>query len=242
MTDRTDGGDQGSSSEDLIRQARENYEPTDYVAPRPVEPAMSASRAARYDTPASDPITRPSDYIRSEYLDQTAPGGSVPTAATYQAEGRSFFSRFGRLLIFVVVIVGFILYARFDKTKSVDELLVGDCLLMPAEEAITDVESAACDGNHQLEVFAIVTLSASSSTPYPGDDAVADAIFDLCMPSFQPYVGATFEESIWWVNAIYPSPESWAEENDREGKCVLFQPDEGEEVLMLTGSARGSNQ
>ncbi|MCP3976807.1 MAG: hypothetical protein GY720_20165 [bacterium] len=237
MTDRTDDGDQGSSSDDLIRQARAEYEPTEYGNVPPAQPP-----ASRSETPSSDspPISRPSDYVRSEYQDQPVGGGAV--APTYQAETPSFFSRYGRLLLFGVVILGFIAYSLFDKTKAVDDLAVGDCLLMPAEEEITDVETADCEGEHQLEVFAIVTLTATNGSPYPGDDEVAGGIFDLCMPRFEPYVGATFEDSIWWVNAIYPSPESWEEENDRKGKCVVFQPGAGDDVIMLSGSARGSNQ
>lgn len=239
MTDRPDDGDQGSSSDDLIRQARAEYEPTEYGSTPPSQPDSPVDRS---EMPGSDspPISRPSDYVRSEYQDQPVGGGAV--APTYQAETPSFLSRYGRLLIFGVVILGFIAYSMLDKTKSVDALSVGDCLLMPAEEEITNVESADCAGNHELEVFSIVTLSAANGSPYPGDDAVATSIFELCMPRFEPYVGTVFEDSIWWVNAIYPSPESWEEENDREGKCVLFQPGAGEDVLMLKGSARGSNQ
>ncbi len=130
----------------------------------------------------------------------------------------------------------------FDKTKSVEALSVGDCLLMPTEEEITDVESADCDGEHELEVFAIVSLSAASGSPYPGDDAVINSIMDLCMPRFEPYVGLAFEQSVWWPNAIYPSPESWEEEDDREGKCVLFQTTASDDILMVSGTARSSNK
>lgn len=242
MTDRTDDGDQPSSSEDLIRQARSDYEPTDYGSITPSPPADPVPSHESVGSEPAAPISRPSDYVRSEYQDQQFSGGEAPATPTYQPETPSFFSRYGRLLIFGVVILGFVVFNMFDKTKSVDALSVGDCLLMPAEEEITDVESADCSGEHQLEVFAIVSLSAANGTSYPGDEEVSFSILELCAPRFEPYVGVTYEESIWWINAIYPSPESWEEENDREGKCVLLQTNAADDVLMVSGTARGSNQ
>ncbi len=246
MTDRTDGTGP-TSSEDLIRQARQSYEPpapaSDDAGPAPAAPAAPTPAA---ETPyagldVDEPLSRPADYIRSDYQDPGAP--SVPTGGvTYQAQRPSFISRFGGLLVVGLIVVGFIAFSAFDKTKAVDDLAVGDCLLMPENEEITSVESTECSEAHELEVFHLVTLTDSSSTPYPGEDAVFNRIMDQCVNSFEGYVGFDYQSSIWFVNAIYPTAESWNEQDDREGTCVLWQPGVGDEPLTLTGSARNSGR
>ena len=243
MTDRTDGTGP-SSSEDLIRQARERFEPeanTD-AAPAPAEP--TAPQASYSSVDVDEPLTRPSDYIRSVYQDPAAPGSpDMPVGGvTYQAQRPSFFSRFGGLALVGLIVVGFIAFSAFDKTKAVDDLAVGDCLLMPENEEITSVESTECSEAHELEVFHLVTLTDSNSTPYPGEDNVFNRIMDQCVNSFDGYVGFDYQSSIWFVNAIYPTAESWNEQDDREGTCVLFQPGAGEDPVSLTGSARNSGR
>jgi len=242
MTDRTDGSD-ASSSEDLIRQAREAYVSAEDA---PTAPAADTSTWAAAEAPPavdSEAITRPSDYVRAEYQPAAATPQPVPAggAATYEAQRPSFFQRFGGLLIGLAVVVGFIAFAALDRTTSVDDLAVGDCLRMPNSEEISSVESAPCAEEHELEVFATVVLSESTIAAYPGEDAVANAIFDLCLPRFELYIGADYETSAWYVNTIFPTRESWEEADDREGTCVVYQPGNNDEPVTLTGTARGSN-
>ena len=242
MTDRTDGTDT-SSSDDLIRQAREAYVSSEVA---PAAPAADTSTwAAAESSPAAEAgaITRPSDYVRAEYqtpatTPQPAPAGG---AVTYEARRPSFFQRFGGLLVGLAVVGGFIAFASFDRTTSVDDLAVGDCLRMPNSEEISSVESAPCADDHELEVFATVVLAESTVAPYPGEDAVANAVFELCLPRFEQYVGAAYETSAWYVNTIFPTRESWEEADDREGTCVVYQPGINDEPVTLTGTARGSN-
>ncbi|NND03808.1 MAG: hypothetical protein HKN91_13580 [Acidimicrobiia bacterium] len=247
MTDRIDGSD-ASSSEDLIRQAREAYVPAeDAPAPpaRESSPATAAAPSASTAEPASEPaaITRPSDYVRAEYQTPDGVPASAPpsSAVTYEAQRPSFIQRFGGLLVGLAVVGGFIAFATFDRTTSVDDLAVGDCLRMPNSDEISSVESAPCAEDHELEVFATVVLSESSIAAYPGEDAVANAIFDLCLPRFQPYVGASYDTSAWYINTIFPTRESWEEADDREGTCVVYQPGINDEPVTLSGTARASN-
>lgn len=248
MTDRTDGTGP-SSSEDLIRQARQGYEPSAPASAESAPAAPPASPASAVESSYSrvdveEPLSRPSDYIRSDYQDPGVAGSpDVPAGGvTYQAQRPSFFSRFGGLLLVGLIVIGFIAFSAFDKTKAVDDLAVGDCLLMPENEEITSVESTECTEAHELEVFHLVTLTDSNSTPYPGEDAVFNRIMDQCVNSFDGYVGFDYQDSIWFVNAIYPTSESWNEQDDRAGTCVLFQPGAGDDPLSLTGSARNSRR
>lgn len=243
MTDRNDGSD-ASSSEDLIRQAREAYDvSTDAPVASSHEDAPASAPAYAADTTGNaDTITRPSDYVRSEYqTDAYAPDAApIGGAVTYEAQKPSFFQRFGGLTIGAIVILGFVLFSMFDRTKNIEDLAVGDCLRMPETGEISSVESADCTEDHELEVFALVTLAESSTAPYPGEDAVATAIFELCLPRFEPYIGTSYSDSIWWINAIFPTQESWEDVDDREGTCVVYQEDLGGDVVTLTGTARGS--
>ena len=243
MTDRTDGTD-ASSSEDLIRQAREAYDSSEDMTP-PAPPADADTWAAAESSYTAEPdaTTRPSDYVRAEYQPAAAAPTTAPPggAVTYEAQRPSFFQRFGGLLVGLAVVGGFIAFAAFDRTTSVEDLAVGDCLRMPDSEEISSVESAPCAEAHELEVFALVTIGESSIAPYPGEDAVADAVFELCLPRFQPYIGASYDTSDWWINAIFPTQESWEEADDREGTCVVYQPGLNDEPTTLTGTARGSN-
>lgn len=232
MTDRPDADD-GTSSEDLIRQAREAFEPAAEVNPQmPADPA------------SSEAVARPADYVRGDYYSQPAEAtAAVPSGGpTYEAQRPSFFQRFGGLTIGIVVVLGFVVFSIFDKTTDVEDLGVGDCLLMPDAEEISSVESAECIENHELEVFGLVTLSEGDSAPYPGEDAVAEAIFEQCLPRFEPYVGTAYDQSAWYINAIFPTRESWEEADDRAGTCVLYQPGADDEAITLTGTARSSGE
>lgn len=239
MTDRIDGPET-SSSEDLIRQAREAYVPPSDAPPAPSRQVTPPTA----QVPGTPTQTHPSDYVRAEYQSEVAtPGTAIPGGAvTYQPERPSFFKRFAGLTIGLVIVLGFVLFSVFDKTTNVEDLAVGDCLLMPNSEEISSVESADCAENHELEVFALVRLPDGDSAPYPGEDNVANAILDRCQPSFERYVGTAYSDSIWYVNAIFPTRESWEDVDDREGTCVVFQLGPGDEIATITGSARGSAQ
>ena len=68
-----------------------------------------------------------------------------------------------------------------------------------------------------------------------GDDAILDLAFESCMNRFTAYVGAEYESSTLDVTAMYPSPESWRQD-DREVLCAVYDMN-GEQ---LVGSTKGS--
>lgn len=245
MTDRTDASEPALSSEDLIRQARMPYEapasdapssgaalePSDYSARPTPEPAIDGYEA----TP--DRVARPADRIATEPI-QAAPWDGGPLQATEP----SLLQRYGKFMLFGAIGLGVIVFGMLDKTKNVEDLSVGDCLLMPEIEEISSVESTDCASEHELEVFALVTVPDGKDAPYPGEEALGDRIFEECLSRFQPYVGTSYEESIWFANPMYPTRESWEDSNDREGSCVLLQIGADNEALTVTGSARGSGR
>lgn len=248
MTDRTEGSDSGLSSEELIRQARMPYEaPTDAsetaVAPEPpYSPPATAEPppAARFEPPPQQ-IHRPADGIGGQYADAPLPPASWDGTAPTPPQ-RSLFQRYGKLAVFAIIGLGVILYGVLDKTKDVEDLAVGDCLLMPETEEISSVETIDCASGHELEVFALIKVPDGRDAPYPGEDTLADTIFEECLLRFQPYVGTNYEDSVWFANPLYPTQESWEESNDREGSCVLLQIGPDQQARTVMGSARGSGR
>jgi hypothetical protein len=108
----------------------------------------------------------------------------------------------------------------------------GDCFNTPTQADVFEVEAVPCDEPHDDEAYAFVTIDGNV---WPGDDAVGDMSFDLCLGEFASYVGAPFDVSELTFYPLTPTESSW-DLGDRESICVLFQMD-GEK---LEGSMQGS--
>ena len=118
---------------------------------------------------------------------------------------------------------------------SVDafEMRVGDCFddgsTFDAEE-VSSVAGVPCSNPHDKEVYALYDVAAAS---FPGD-GMADMAQEGCLERFEAFVGKDYESSSLDIATLYPSPESW-QENDREVVCAVFDVD----ANKLTGSVRG---
>ena len=117
-------------------------------------------------------------------------------------------------------------------------LQTGDCFRSSAGTAartveIKDVTTVPCAEAHDGEVFAVVSHPAATDAPYPGDDAVADFASAECLTQFPAYTGATYDDSDLQVATVRPDDDSWADKDDREVACVLYQ-----QGSTLTGSRR----
>ena len=116
-------------------------------------------------------------------------------------------------------------------------LEVGDCFITDDVSTVDAVTVVDCDAGHVYEVFGLSDYDAADDADFPGDDALSSAADDACRPSFEDYVGVSFDRSEWFGTFINPSPETWAN-GDREIVCVLHTEDE----TQVIGSARGSNR
>ena len=72
-----------------------------------------------------------------------------------------------------------------------------------------------------------------SMASYP-EDAMADMAHDACLERFAEFVGRDYESSSLDIATLYPSHESWAQ-NDREVVCAVYDVD----TKKLTGSVKG---
>ncbi|MFN8039146.1 MAG: protein kinase [Acidimicrobiales bacterium] len=115
--------------------------------------------------------------------------------------------------------------------RSLD-LTVGDCFDHPDLQGVIDgavteaelVTQVSCDQAHQLEVIAVQRLTASSGSPYPGTDAVANQARSVCDRAFQSYVGVPLDQSTLSVIFEYPSADEWAG-GERRVVCSAYAQD-----------------
>lgn len=153
--------------------------------------------------------------------------------------------------IYIAVAVGIIAYkastqADRDATGaivsggSVDAfaIKVGDCfddtssLFGGEDEQISQLPAKPCAEPHDNEVYAVFDVDA---TTFPEGDAMSELAFESCRERFQSFVGLDYESSSLDIMTLYPSRESWAQQNDREVVCAVYDM----EANKLTGSVKG---
>lgn len=117
------------------------------------------------------------------------------------------------------------------------DLRVGDCFddasySFNGDAQITSLPGVPCSEPHDNEVYAVFDVNIDS---YPGDEGMWELAMDRCLDRFQPFVGLDYESSSLDILTLYPTPESWKLENDREVVCAVFDVD----ANKLVGHAQG---
>ena len=113
------------------------------------------------------------------------------------------------------------------------QMRVGDCFddgSTFADDEVNSVPGVPCSNPHDNEVYAVYEVAAAS---FPGD-GMADMAHEGCLERFEEFVGTDYESSTLDIATLYPSPESW-QQNDREIVCAVYDVD----AKKLTGSVRG---
>lgn len=112
-----------------------------------------------------------------------------------------------------------------------DEIAVGDCIELPdaSVEEFTTLLGVPCGDPHDAEVHHVYELADGD---FPDDDTLFASVEDECLPAFDEYTGASFDESpelsIGW---FAPTREAW-DAGDRLINCYVYRTDES----SLTGS------
>ena len=78
-----------------------------------------------------------------------------------------------------------------------------------------------CDDPHSAEAFA--SFDTADADKYPGSEALVKAANEACLKEFESFVGTDYNESKLEYWPIYPSSQSWADD-DRETLCVVANP------------------
>jgi hypothetical protein len=115
------------------------------------------------------------------------------------------------------------------KSATSSGLKVGDC-------ATSDEKKVACTQSHDEEVTLVTSYPASSTAPFPGNDAIQSFVDQNCAPAFSAYVGISADQSTSYTYGSF-SPNSGADWNsdDREIVCTVTNQDN----TPITGSVKG---
>ena len=117
---------------------------------------------------------------------------------------------------------------------SVDafDVKVGDCFDdSNSFEEISSLPGVPCSEPHDNEAYAVIDLTIDS---YPAGDGMGDMASELCLEKFEAFVGRDYETSELDIFTMYPTSESWAQ-NDRGVVCAVYRMD----ASKLTGSVQG---
>lgn len=123
-------------------------------------------------------------------------------------------------------------------------MIAGQCLdALPDEAQQTyAVMVIPCEDPHTYEVYAQTKIDIGSptppGTPYPGGLTVSNAAEAQCLSAFEQFMGLSWEESNYDVQAWWPSAESWTAKKDRTVLCGVYRVTGG----TTKGSVRGSKQ
>lgn len=111
---------------------------------------------------------------------------------------------------------------------------VGACVnTSDFEGEITEIPTVDCSEEHDAQVFHTFDLDDGD---YPGDEAIGTAAQEECLPAFEEFVGADYQESSLDINIIPPSQETWDEADDREVICIAYTMDGSTSTESFEGS------
>ena len=149
-------------------------------------------------------------------------------------------------VIYVVAALGFATYGALTEadrdgsgaivgegTVDAFQVRAGDCFndSGTVEGEISDVPGVPCSDPHDNEAFAVIELTIDS---YPEGDVMGELAQKSCLERFDAFVGRDYESSSLDYFTMYPSTESW-KQNDREVICAVFDM----ETNKLVGSVQG---
>lgn len=125
-----------------------------------------------------------------------------------------------------------------------EAVIAGQCLDPvpdPAQQTVA-VLVIPCEDHHTFEIYAQTKLDTgtplASNAPYPGASTVANAAERQCHDAFDEFMGSTWEESEYDIQAWWPSESSWATKKDRNILCGVYRVTGG----TTKGSVRGSGR
>ena len=115
------------------------------------------------------------------------------------------------------------------------QMRVGDCFddgsaFTEDSSDVDSVPGVPCSKPHDNEVYAVFDVKEKS---FPGD-GMPDMAQEACQARFEAFVGKDYESSSLDIATLYPSRESW-QQNDREVICAVYDLD----AKKLTGSVQG---
>ena len=135
----------------------------------------------------------------------------------------------------ICVFLSVLLFAISCSNGNVFSLEVGQCFadaISSGGEEVENVDIVDCEKPHLNEIYAVVDLPEGDFPLVFIDEDSAE----ICYNAFEPFVGQAYEYSIYEVNFLRPTKETWEQLDDREVVCYLFDM----QGSLKTGSAANS--
>lgn len=101
-------------------------------------------------------------------------------------------------------------------------IAIGECTdLDGSEEAeeVTELPTVSCDTAHKWETFAEKQFGLEDA--FPGEAGIETAADEFCTAEFTTFVGATYDESAYELQYLYPTQASWTTLGDRTITCLI---------------------
>jgi len=151
-------------------------------------------------------------------------------------------------VIYIAAALGFAIYGAATNVDRDDtgaivgggtvdafNVQVGDCFndASMIDDEISSVPGVPCSEPHDNEAFAVFDVSIDN---YLDEDAMYELSYNSCMKHFELFVGKDYESSTLEITTMFPSAESW-KQNDREVVCAVF--DMNAEKLVGSAAGRG---
>lgn len=156
---------------------------------------------------------------------QPAPGFGQGPGFPAQPKKRKIWPWIVGAIVLIVAVVAILQATGVIATSTnVQDLGVGDCVLIPDEIEIANLDTFPCDRPHDGEVVGLVTADGGDDAPYPGEDAFFDQAVRDCIPIFESYTGTSFDDSPFDIFFLQPTPDGWAD-GDRGITCIANRLD-----------------
>jgi hypothetical protein len=149
---------------------------------------------------------------------------------------------------YAVVVMGYLAYGALTNADrdgggaiigegNIDafHLRVGDCFDNSSSfgDEVSDLPGIPCTQPHDYETYAVFDVSIDS---YPSEESMSELAYESCLDQFDPFVGTDFDSSVLEIITLYPTVESW-QQDDREIVCALY--DMSKEKLVGSTKGRG---
>ncbi len=148
--------------------------------------------------------------------------------------------------VYILAGLGFVIYGAMtdvdrDSTGTIVgegrvdafQIRVGDCFddTGSLEGEISSLPGVPCFKPHDNEAFAVFDVTI---TTYPEGDGMVELAHRSCLEHFESFVGRDYQSSSLDIFSLYPSVESW-KQNDREVICAVYDMN----ANKLEGSMKG---
>ncbi len=115
------------------------------------------------------------------------------------------------------------------------QMRVGDCFddNSAGNGEISSLPGVPCSDPHDNETFAVFSIKQDN---FPAGEEMDEIAYGGCMAQFEPFVGRDYESSSLEIFPIYPTADSWAQD-DREVICALYDMEENKLQSSVKGLA-----